>query len=195
MDSASFPGIGSRAIDSEAYTALIGHLLPRPTISRFIPLHHAHILLARSDPTLFKEVPMSAEENKAVIRRFFEEIINQHDAAAIDQLMAADLKSTFPSPIPGREGFKQGIRGFLRAFPDVRVSAEDFLADGDQVATRGHWTAMHQGEFLGVPPTGRQVQVAYIDIWRVQNGLIVENWVQMDFLSLMQQLGAIPAPE
>ncbi len=138
---------------------------------------------------------MSAEEHKAVVRRFLEEVINQHDAEAIDRIMVPDLKTTFPSPIPGREGFKQGIRGFLDAFPDIHVTAEDYLVDGERVATRGSWRGTHRGDFLGVPATGKEVQVAYIDIWRVENGLIVENWVQMDFLGLMQQLGALPTPE
>ena len=69
------------------------------------------------------------------------------------------------------------------------------LGEGDKVVTRGTFTGTHQGEFNGIPATGKKVKVSYCDIWRVENGKCVENWVQMDMVGLMQQLGVIPAPE
>ena len=84
---------------------------------------------------------------------------------------------------------------FRAAFPDLHVTLEDVFGEGDKVATRGYFTGTHQGEFNGIPATGKQVKVSYIDLWRLENGKAVDNWVQMDMIGLMQQLGVIPAPE
>jgi predicted ester cyclase len=137
---------------------------------------------------------MSTEENKALVRRFVEEVVNQHNVDVLDQITALDFRTTFPVPEPGRAGFKQAMAALFAGFPDVHSTTEDVIAEGDRVATRGRWTGTQQGEFQGIPPTSTQVQVSYIDVWRVQNGQLVENWVQMDFLGLLQQLGVVPAP-
>ncbi len=84
---------------------------------------------------------------------------------------------------------------FRTAFPDSHVMFEEELADGDSVIQRGYVTGTHQGEFQGIPPTGKQFKIKSIDIWHVMNGKAVENWVEMDMLDLMQQLGVIPTPE
>jgi predicted ester cyclase len=139
---------------------------------------------------------MSTAENKAVIRRGFEEGINQRNPQVYDDVIAPTyVNHDFPAPTPGIDGFKQVISLFLTAFPDMQVSIEDALAEGDKVATRGVLRGTHHGAFLGIPPTGKPVAVKYIDIWRVENGTGVENWVQMDLLGLLQQLGAIPTPD
>lgn len=82
---------------------------------------------------------------------------------------------------------------FLAGFPDLRVVIEDEIAEGDRVVTRGQMQGTHQGDFLGIPATGKRIDIAYIDIWRLENGKAVENWVQMDMLGMMQQLGVAPA--
>jgi predicted ester cyclase len=74
----------------------------------------------------------------------------------------------------------------------MHVTLEDEIAEGDKVITRGYFSGTHQGEFQGIPPTGKQIKVSYIDIWRVENGKLVENWIQMDMVGLLQQLGVIP---
>ncbi len=89
---------------------------------------------------------------------------------------------------------RQLVAMFRTAFPDLHVTFEQELADGDCVIHRGYITGTHQGEFQGIPPTGKQVKMKSIDIWRIANGKAVENWVQFDMLGLMQQLGVIPAP-
>jgi predicted ester cyclase len=76
----------------------------------------------------------------------------------------------------------------------VHVTIEQEFADGDYVFHRGYTTATHKGEFQGIPPTGKQFKINSIDIWHVVNGKAVENWVQMDMLGLMQQLGVVPTP-
>jgi steroid delta-isomerase-like uncharacterized protein len=138
---------------------------------------------------------MSAEQNKALVRRGFEEGMNQHNLNVFDELLAPNyVNHNMPAPAPGPEGFRQVVSMFLTAFPDFHVTLEDVIADGDKVATRGTWRGTHQGEFMGIPATGKSVAVSYSDIWRIENGRAVENWVQMDMLGLMQQLGVAPAP-
>ena len=138
---------------------------------------------------------MSTEENTALVRRVFEEVFNRRHAGAIDELIAPNyINHDIPAPAPGIEGFKQIHALFLTAFPDIHITIEDELSEGDKVATRGYFTGTHLGEFQGIPPTGRRIRVPYIDLWRVENGKLVENWVQLDRLGMLQQLGVIPAP-
>jgi steroid delta-isomerase-like uncharacterized protein len=135
---------------------------------------------------------MSAEENKAIIRRGFD-AMNAKDFSAFEQIMAPNyVNHDMPTPGPGPEGFKQVIDMFFAAFPDMRISLEAQLGDGDLVANRGAMTGTHQGEFMGVPATGKQVTVPFMDFWRLENGKAVENWVRLDIMGLMQQIGAVP---
>ena len=137
---------------------------------------------------------MSTEQNKAIIRRLFEEGLNQNKPSVIDELLAPNFV-IYNSPVGtvhGPAGFRQGIEGFRKSFPDLHVTFEEEFADDDVVVHRGYLTGTHQGEFEGVPPTGKQIKINTLDIWRLKNGRAVENWVQMDMLSLMQQVGVIP---
>ena len=140
---------------------------------------------------------MSTEENKALIRRLFEEGLNQNNPSVFDELLAPDFV-IYDSPlgtVQGPEGFRQGIETFRKSFPDLHVTFEAEYADGDYVFHRGYLTGTHRGEFQGIQPTGKQFKIKTLDIWHVVNGKAMENWVQMDLLGLMQQLGAIPTPE
>jgi predicted ester cyclase len=83
---------------------------------------------------------------------------------------------------------------FTDAFPDMRITVEEVIGEGEKVATRGTWSGTHKGSFMGVAATGKSVKIGYIDMWRFENGRAVENWVQMDMLGLMQQLGVVPPP-
>ena len=138
---------------------------------------------------------MSTEQNKTIVRRVFDEIVNKGNLGVADELLAADyVNHDFPAPAPGAEGFKLVTTMFRSAFPDIVVTLEDEFAEGDRVVTRGVFVGTHTGDFMGIPATGRQVSIKYLDIWRLENGKAKENWVQMDLLGLMQQLGVIPAP-
>jgi predicted ester cyclase len=138
---------------------------------------------------------MSTEENKTRLRRGFEEGINQRKLDVFEELLAPNyVNHNMPAPAPGPAGFKQVMGMFLTAFPDMRITLEDVFAEGNTVGSRGYFTGTHQGEFMGIPATNKPVKVTYIDLWRIENGLSVENWVQMDMLGLMQQLGVVPAP-
>jgi steroid delta-isomerase-like uncharacterized protein len=142
------------------------------------------------------ELSMSTDTNKTIVRRIFEEGFNQNKPQVWDELIAPNyVNHDFPVPTPGAEGFKMIAGMFLTAFPDLHTTIEDVVADGDRVATRGTFTGTHQGEFNGIPPTGKSVKVSYIDIWRLENGKAVENWVQIDMVGLLQQLGVMPVPQ
>jgi steroid delta-isomerase-like uncharacterized protein len=137
-----------------------------------------------------------SERNKTIARKVFEDIQSQRKLALIDELMAGDyVGHTPPNDIHGPEGARQFEAMLHEAFPDYRVTVEDQIAEGDEVATR--WTARgtHKGKFQGMPPTGKQITMSGITIFRIANGKLVEGWNKPDLLGMLQQLGAVPAPE
>ena len=137
---------------------------------------------------------MTAETNKATIRRIVEEIQNGDNLALIDELAAPTFVNHTPAPglSPDREGIKQLLSMFRAAFPDGVMTIEDMIAEGDKVVSRKTYRGTHQGEFLGIPPTGRQVSVGLIDIMRLVDGQVVEHWSVGDDLGMLQQLGVLP---
>ncbi len=139
---------------------------------------------------------MSVEENKALVRRFVEEVQNRGDLAVLGELCAPDFvnHSAPPGVPPTREGLVQLTAVFRPAFPDGRMAIEDMLAERDKVVTRKTFRGTHQGDLMGLPPTGRRVEIGLIDIVRLEDGRVVEHWNAVDNLGLLQQLGAIPAP-
>jgi predicted ester cyclase len=139
---------------------------------------------------------MSTEQNRTLIRRLFEEGVNQNKLSVLDELIAPVFVNydAPPGTKRGPEGMRQLVGMFRTAFPDLHVTFEEEFADGDYVIHRGYVTGTHQGEFQGIPPTGKPVKIKFVDIWRVVKGKAVENWVQMDMLGLMQQLGVLPVP-
>ena len=140
----------------------------------------------------------SAQENKAVSRRVAEEIFNGGNLDLADELYAPDYvlhDPSLPENLHGPEGLKQYAAMNLGAFPDVRVSVEDQIAEGEMVVTRWTATGLGTGELLGIPPTGRRIEISGITINRFSGGRIAEDWYQSDDLGMMQQLGVIPWPE
>ncbi len=139
---------------------------------------------------------MSAEENKAIVRRAIEEGWNQGNLAVFDETNAPEYvdHAAIPGQGPGAEGYKQAVQMTRAAFPDLHLTIDDMIAEGDRVVTR--WTARgtHQGEYFGIPATGKPVEITGINIGRIVNGKVVENWQNSDQLGLMQQLSVIPAP-
>lgn len=137
---------------------------------------------------------MGIAENKALIRKIFDQGMNQRDGQVFDECLTADfVNHDMPAPTPGPEGFRQVLGMFQSAFPDMHVTVEEILAEGDKVVTRGVFTGTHKGEFMGLPPSGASIQVKFIDIWRIENNRAAENWVRLDQVGLMQQVGALPA--
>lgn len=139
---------------------------------------------------------MSIEQNKALARRVVDEIFSRGNIGIADELLAPDFaeREELPPGVPrDREGVKQLAAMLRRAFPDLNVTIDDIVAEGDKVVLRQTWRGTHRGEFMGVAPTGKKVSFGVIDILRVAGGKFVEHWGQMDSMGLMQQLGAIPA--
>ncbi len=139
---------------------------------------------------------MSAEENKALVRRYFEAIDDRRDAAVVDEFLAPDFVSHNPSPGYGsdREGQKQAFAHFLAAAPDGYHIIDDQIAEGDKVVTRLTAHGTQTGELFGIPPTNTRITMTGIAVHRVRDGKIVEHWHEIDMLSGLQQLGVIPAP-
>ena len=142
---------------------------------------------------------MSTEANKAVSRRFLEEIFGQGKLAVADEIIAPNHVNSGPGALPGLppgpEGSKQIVMVYRNAFPDVQFTIDEQIAEGDKVMTR--WTAhgTHKGELAGIPPTGKSSTVTGMGVDRIVNGKIVESWGIFDQFGMMQQLGVIPTPE
>jgi predicted ester cyclase len=138
---------------------------------------------------------MSTEDNKTLVRRFYEEVFNQKNTAAIDEFIDPHgVDHAAPPGTPdGIEGQKQLIGMYLTAFPDLHFTVEDLIAEGDKVVDRLTARGTHQGEFMGISPTGKHTTVTAIDITRVADGKFVEHWLEMDTLGMLQQLGVVPS--
>ena len=138
---------------------------------------------------------MSAEENKAIVRKY-REAHNKNNLDALDAIVAKDLIShnALPGLPPGLEGGKMAHQGFLAAFPDTQATTEDLVAEGDRVVERYTARGTHKGPFMGAPATGKQFSIESISIYRIANGKIVEHWGEHDGVGLMMQLGLMPAP-
>ena len=142
---------------------------------------------------------MSVEENKALIRRLYDEVFVKWNLGVVDELVGPEfvgheMVAARPETPRGPIGFKQ-FYGWLRsAFPDLRYAVDDVIAEGDRVVVRWTWKCTHKGDFMGIAATGRQATVTGMAIYRIAGGKCVERWVELGLLGLLQQLGAIPAP-
>jgi steroid delta-isomerase-like uncharacterized protein len=125
----------------------------------------------------------------------FEEWINQKNLSSVDDIVAPDyVDHSLPPDAPrGPASTKKFLPPLLAAFPDVHVTIEDMIAEGDKVVVRNTWHATHKGTWNGIQATGRPVTFSGIVIWRIANGKVTDRWASLDELGMMRQLGAIPA--
>lgn len=139
---------------------------------------------------------MSTEDNKALVRRFYDEVFNNKNLAGVDAFVAPNIiDHSLPPGAPGEiEGVRQTITMFLTAFPDLNLTLEDIIAEGDKVVVRWTMRGTHQGASLGMPPTGKQFTLPGISLVRLDGGMAAETWVSFDQLVMLQQLGLAPAP-
>jgi steroid delta-isomerase-like uncharacterized protein len=140
---------------------------------------------------------MSVEQAKALVRRFVEEIFNRGNMSVVEELFAPDFveHEELPAGLPNdREGVIQLTTMLRSAFPDFKATIDDIIAEGSKVVIRMTWRGTQDGEFMGMPPSGKSVSIGVIDIIRIADGKFVEHWGQIDSMGMMQQLGAIPAP-
>jgi predicted ester cyclase len=132
---------------------------------------------------------MSVEENKVIFRRMIEELWNEKKLEVADELFAPDATSpTVPQLPHGPEGVKQVASMFLAAFPDLQITIDYMVAEGDRVFGRLTERATHKGTFFGIAPTGKRVQFTEMGILRIENGKVVESWYDVDMMGLMQQI-------
>ena len=143
------------------------------------------------------EAAVSAEDNKALVRRFVDEVQSAGNIDLIDEICSPEfVNHSAPPGIPAdREGIKILTANVRQAFPDSYFTVEDMMVEGDKVATRKTFHGTHEGEFVGIPPSGRSVSMGLIDIVRVSEGRVVEHWSEGDSLGMMQQLGVSPSGE
>ena len=139
---------------------------------------------------------MTTHANKALLRRYKQDILNSRDISALDQVAAGDYldHAAFPGQAPGLEGLKRRAADLFRALDPI-WTIHDIIAEGDIVVLRWSHAGTHIGEFLGIPPTGKTFTLRGIDIYRVRDRKIAEHWNVVDMLGSCQQIGVIPAPQ
>ena len=137
---------------------------------------------------------MATEENEAIVRRFVEEVMNGGNLGAAEDLIAPDHVNhdpTAPEVPTGPEGIKQLIGMYRSAFPDIHFRTEEMISDGGTVAHRWTFTGTHEGEMMGVEPTGNRVEVSGVEMNHVEDGKITASYTVSDAMGLMGQLGAL----
>ncbi len=136
---------------------------------------------------------MSIEENKIIVRRFFEVGSSRGDLDAANELLAPDFVLHVPLPCsPGVRGINEVVSACRAAFQDLDVTVVDMVAEKDMVAARFTARGIHKGDFMGLPPTGKPIAMTGMEIFRLENGKIAELWGEANLLGLMQQLGILP---
>ena len=140
---------------------------------------------------------MSIEENKAVVGRFFEELLSTDNLALADELLSPGFRFYFAGSLDpmNLESYKEFLVARRAAFPDRRFVVEDMIAEGDKVSARFTMRGTHEGELRGIAPSGREVTMTGIDMIRLAEGKMVEDRVEVDQLGMMQQLGQIASPQ
>jgi steroid delta-isomerase-like uncharacterized protein len=139
---------------------------------------------------------ITEESNVQVVRRFFQVGPSKGDLVAADSLLAPEfsLHTPLPTPGPGIEAMNNVITACRAAFHGLQVTIDDMMAEGDKVTCRFTARGVHNGEFMGIPPTGKKIAMTGIEIFRVRDGKIAELWGEANLMGLMQQLGILPAP-
>jgi len=136
-------------------------------------------------------------DKKDTMSRFYEEILGGGNLDLVDELTTDDFidhEEGPPGTPAGREGVKAFVSMFREAFPDLKVEVDEMLEDGDLAAARATFSGTHDGEFMGVPASGKKVSIETIDIVRFDGDRVAEHWGVTDVMALMQQIGAIPEP-
>lgn len=137
------------------------------------------------------------ERNKAVVERFVREVVNEGRYDVVDELFAEEYVRHDPSmdeEARGPEGFKEAVEMWRTAFPDVEMTLETIVAEGDLVAFRTTETGTHEGPFMGIEPTGKRIDLTGNVMHRLEDGKVTETWACFDMLGLFEQLGAIEMP-
>ena len=138
---------------------------------------------------------MSIATNKAIVRRYVEQVLNEKRHDLVEEFLTENIELHGSGIVPGLEVVKQWFTTYATAFPDGHTIIEDVVAEEDRVVARTTFNGTQQGEMQGIPATGKSVSIPSITIFRLDNGKIAEGWLVSDNLGMMQQLGVIPAPQ
>jgi len=151
--------------------------------------------MRRNEKTRGRRETVETEEMKTIIRRAWEDVINDGELEVADEVFAANYV-LHSAGSPDLHGLEEGVKGPVSiqrtAFPDIHFVVEDIIVEGDMVAHRWTATGTHKGELMGIPPTGEKVKMTGIVISRIADGKIMEDWSEWDKLGMLQQLGVIP---
>ena len=148
--------------------------------------------LSLSPEDAARAAPALSEQNKAVVRRYYDEVNKKNFAVVDEVLLPSFVQHSMVAVSPGREGVASLYRELQAAFPDFHFALDDLIAEGNQVAVRMTGRYTHKGEFMGIPPTGKAISLLKMDVFRFVNGRCVEHWDAADRLGLLQQLGVVP---
>jgi steroid delta-isomerase-like uncharacterized protein len=134
-----------------------------------------------------------SEENKEICRRLYGEMISEGRFDVLEELLQADVieHEELPGDAEGRDGVREVFEMMRGAFPDLRAEVSQMIAEGDRVVAHATFSGTQRGEFMGVPASGRRVEVEVIDIFRIAGGKVAEHWGVMDQMTMMEQLGAL----
>ena len=145
---------------------------------------------------IVQQVPrMTLDQNKAIAKRFIQEVFVNADERAVDQLTAPDfVPHSWPGVEPGVESLKAAQRRVAAGLEDARMTIEDVIAEGDKVAVRLTSHGRHAGDFMGMPASGKEYDISEIHIFRIEGGKVAEHWRDADMLCMLRQLGALPEP-
>jgi steroid delta-isomerase-like uncharacterized protein len=138
---------------------------------------------------------LSTATNKAIVRRYLEQVLNERRHDLVEEFLAENIELHGSGLAPGLDVVKQWLTMFAAAFPEGHTTIEDVIAEENKVVARTTFNGSHQAEMRGIPATGKTVSMAGVTIFRLDNGKIAEGWLANDNLSMMQQLGVIPAPQ
>ena len=137
---------------------------------------------------------MAQDENRALVRDYYETVYNRRDLVHLDAFLAPDFVSAGPGGVMDRQAHAAALAGSLSALPDLRLTVEEQLAEHDAVMTRWSATGTHLGTLFGIPPTGKRVAASAIHVHHLREGRIVDQWEQFDTLGVLGQLGLVPRP-
>lgn len=146
---------------------------------------------------------MTTEDNKEVVRRYYEDAFNEGRTDLLEELIAEDVvnhdpvsdETLTPEKARGFDGFVRHVEAAREAFPDATVTIEDVIAEDDEVLVRFTFEGTHEGRFVGIEPTGNRVRGTNMVLMRLEDGKIAERWEESDGLDLLRQLGVLPPPE
>ncbi len=138
---------------------------------------------------------MSAATNKAIVRRYLEQVFNERRIDLFEEFLVENYQIHGAGIAPGRKAAKEWYTIIGAAFPDMWLTFEDMIAEGDKVVIRGAFSGTHQGELFGIPATGKKVTQTSVFIFRLIKGQIVEGWYATNDMDLMQQLGVLQTPK